>query len=258
MPTKSEVLQRFQRDLGELNARFEAELATVGEARLEQFRSLAASRSLVATADAKEATAQAERLADRARASAGREQAVAAATQKRWSALDAARQAWRKAEERLERSSADARTEEERRHADEIAKVDAILPMYKQFPLRGAEDARHEQALERIREDYAEACARAREDYQTANEAALADELRAAELANDAEQAGLAAADAECVQTLENVRAALSDGLLKLPETRGLEEGFQEQMRLSRGRWVSEKEALRARFKADYESAEAG
>ena len=255
MPSKSQVLLKFQQDLQELNARFEDEIAAIEGDRLRKFRALSESRALVEGADLKTAEAVAERKADRERATTGRDQAVAVATQKRRVALEASQKTWRKAEEQLGSALDDARLQESRRHEDKLGEIDAILPMYKQAAPREAESERHEQALARIQQDYESACDRAREDYQTANDAALADELRATELANDAEHEGRAAADAECERTLENVRAQLSDELLKRTATKELEEDFQQQLRDARGRWASEKEALRSRFKADYDAA---
>ncbi len=257
MPSKSQILLQFQRDLQDLNARFEAEIEAIESARLRKLRSLAASRALVEVADAKTAEAVAERGADRARASAARDQAIAVATQKRRAALEASEKAWRKAESEAERAREDARREESRRHEGKLTEIGAILPMYKQASPRETENDRHEQALARIQEDFDTASARAREDYQAANGVALADELRATELANDAEHEGLAAADRECEQTLANVRAGLHDGLLKLAATKELEEGFEQQLRDTRGRWQAEKAALRAAFKKHYDEAPA-
>jgi hypothetical protein len=255
MASKNEVLLKFQQDLQELNGCFEDEIAALEAARLQRFRALDASRALVEAADLRIAAAVAERKTDRERAMAAREQAVAAAAQKRRAALEASQKTWRRTEEQAERARDAARLEESRKHADKTAAIDAILPMYEQAVPREAENERHEQALARIEEDFASACDRARADYQTANESALADELRATELANDAEQEGLAAADAECEWALEHARAQLSDGLTQLAATRDLEAGFQQQLRDARGRWAAAKEALRARFQADYEAA---
>ncbi len=83
----------------------------------------------------------------------------------------------------------------------------------------------------------------------------LDEERTATEAANSAEKEGLDAAEAEYVQTLDNATARLHDTLLKLAETKGLEEGFQQQLRDTRQRWEAEKAALRARFKKDYDNA---
>jgi hypothetical protein len=255
MATRNEVLLKFQQDLQELNGRFEGELAAIETARLQRFRALDASRALVEAADRKTAEAVTERKADRERAIAAREQSVAAAAQKRRATLEASQKAWRRTEEQAERARDDARRAEDRKHEDKTAAIDAILPMYEQAAPREAENERHEQALARIEEDFARACDRARADYQAANESALADELRATELANDAEQEGLAAADAEYEWALEDTRARLREGLSALAATRDLEAGFQQQLRDVRVRWAADKEALRARFKADYDAA---
>ncbi len=258
MASKIDVLLEFQRDLQQLNARFQGEIDAIESARLKRCSALEVSRDLVETAASKTAEAQAERLADRERATAGREQAIAAAAQKRRAALEAAERAWRRAEREAERARDDERREENRRHEDKTEAVDAILPMYKQALPREVENARHEKALARIQQDFDTTSDRAREDYQAAQAAALADELRATEQANDAEHDALRSADGECEETLRNVRTRLHDGLLKSAATRQLEEGFQQQLRDTRERWETEREALRARFKADYDRASAG
>ena len=132
MPSKSQVLLKFQQDLQELNARFEDEIAAIEGDRLRKFRALSESRALVEGADLKTAEAVAERKGDRERATTGRDQAVAVATQKRRVALEASQKAWRKAEEQLESARDDARLQESRRHEDKLGEIDAILPMYKQ------------------------------------------------------------------------------------------------------------------------------
>lgn len=255
MPTKNQVLLKFQKDLQELDATFEAEIQAMEKARLKKFRSIETSRPLVDEADIKTSEAVAERKADRGRATAARDKAVADATQKRRDALVKSEKAWRKAEDDAEGVRDDKRTEENRKHEDKMEEIDAILPMYKQAAPREAENARHEKAMARIQEDFDTAWDRARETYQNANQAALDDELRASELANDAQHEGLEAADAEYEQTVENVRARLHDVLLKGPETKGLEEGFQQQLRDTRERWETDKSALRAKFKKDYDNA---
>jgi len=98
MATKSQVLLKFQRDLQELNASFETEIEAIEGARLKKFRSMGASRALVEAADTKTSEAVAERMADRERAAAARDQAVAVAAQKRRTALETSEKAWRKAE----------------------------------------------------------------------------------------------------------------------------------------------------------------
>jgi hypothetical protein len=255
MPTKNQVLLKFQKDLQELNASFEAEMRAIEKARLKKFWSMATSRPLVDDADTKASEADAERKADRSRATAARNKAIADATQKRRDALLASDKAWRRAEDEAERARDDKHTEESRKHEDKMEEIGAILPMYKQTALRDAENARHEKVMARIQEDFDTAWDRAREDYQNANQAALDGELRASELGNDAEQEGFAAADVEYEQTLENVRAKLHDALLKSAETRELEEGFQQQLRDTRDRWETDKAILRAEFKKNYDNA---
>ncbi|MFI5184930.1 MAG: hypothetical protein ACHQNV_11060 [Vicinamibacteria bacterium] len=255
MPTKSQVLLKFQKDLQELNARFEDEIQAIERARIKRFRSMETSRALVDELDTKTSEAEAERKADRARAAAARDKAIADATQKRRAALVASERAWRKAEDEAERARDDKRREETRRHEDRMEEIAAILPMYKQAASREAENARHDKAMARIEEDFDTAGGRARESYQIANQAALDDELRASEAANDAEHEGGEAADAEYEQTLVNVRAKLHDALLKSATTKELEEAFQQQLCDTRERWEEDKSALRTRFKKDYDKA---
>jgi len=255
MPTKSQVLLEFSKDLQELNARFEAEIRAIDNARLDEFRSTGASRPLVDEADARTLQAVAEREADRGRATAARDAAMADTTRKRRDALVTSEKAWRSAEDEAERARDDKRTAEDRRHEDKMTEIDAIVPMYKQAASRDAENARHDEAMARIQEDFTAAWDRAREDYQNANQAALDDELRALERGNDAEREGFEAADAEYEQTLENVRARLHDALLRSAETRELEEAFQQQVRDTRDRWEADRNALRAKFKKDYDDA---
>ena len=255
MPTKSQVLLEFQRDLQELNARFEDEIQAIEKARIKKFRSIATSRTLVEEADTKTSEAAAERKADRGRATAARDKAVADATQKRRAALVASERAWRKAEDEAERARDDKRVEESRRHEDRMEEIATILPMYKQAAPREAENARHDKAMARIEEDFTAAGGRARENYQIANQAALDDELRASEAANDVEHEGWEAADAEYEQTLVNVGATLHDALSKSATTRELEEAFQQQLCDTRARWEADKSSLRTKFKKDYDNA---
>ena len=109
--------------------------------------------------------------------------------------------------------------------------------------------------MARIQEDFNTAGDRARENYQITNQAALDDELRASELANEAEHEGFEAADAESEQSLVNVRAKLHDALLKSATTKELEEAFQQQLRDTRERRETAKNALRTKFKKDYDNA---
>jgi hypothetical protein len=196
-----------------------------------------------------------ERNADRARALGARDKAVGVAAQRRREAFQDAEKAWRKAEQDAERERDDAREKENRKLEDKLEEISQILPMYKQTPLREAENDRHEKEMKRIQEDFDTAWDRAREDYQSANQEALDEERAATEAANSAEKEGLDAAEAEYVQTLDNAAARLHDTLLKLAETKELEEGFQQQLRDTRQRWEAEKAALRARFKKDYDNA---
>jgi hypothetical protein len=255
MPTKNQVLLKFQKDLQDLNAYFEAEIEKTEKARLKTFRSMAASRPFVDEADTKTSEAVTERTADRDRATAARDKAMADAARKRRDALTASEKAWRKVETEAERERDDNRTEENRKHEDKLEEISKILPMYKQTAPREAENARYEKAMARIQEDFNTAWDRARENYQTANQSALDDELRASELANDAEHAGFEAAEAEYEQTLDNITDKLHDALLKVVETKESEEAFQQQLRDTRQRWETDKNALRAKFKKDYDNA---
>jgi hypothetical protein len=255
MPTKNEVLLKFQKDLQALNATFETEILRLEDARLVKFRGLESSRRLVEEAEAKRSEALAERHLDRTRAAAAREKALADAVKKRRDAFAASERAWRKAEEEAERKRGDKRTEENRKHADKLEEVGRILPMYKQTIPREAEYDRHEKAMARIQEDFNTAWDRAREDYQTANDNALAGERRDSEAAGDAERVGFEAAETEYNQSIQLAAEKLHDGLLKLEATRDLERGFQQQLLEVRQRWETEKNALRTKFKKDYDSA---
>jgi len=144
MPTKKQVLLKFQKDLQELNASFENEIQVIERARLKKFRSMEASRAQVAEADTKTSEAGAERTADRGRATAARDKAIADATLKRRAGLVASEKAWRKAEDEAQRERDDERTEENRKHVDRMEEIDAILPMYRQAAPREAENARHD------------------------------------------------------------------------------------------------------------------
>lgn len=252
MPTQNEILLKFQKDLQELNASFEAGLSRIEKARIKKFGTMPSSKAAVDGFETKGAAAMEERNADRARALGARDEAVGLAAQKRRDAFQDAERAWRKAEQDAERERDDARGEENRRHEDKAEEISEILPMYKQTPLREAEGARHEKEMERIQEDFDTAWDRAREDYQSANQEALDEERAATEAANSAEQEGLAAAEAEYALTLRNAADKLHDTLLKLAATKELEEGFQQQLRDTRQRWEAEKAVLRARFKKDY------
>jgi hypothetical protein len=255
MPTKNEILLKFQKDLQELSAYFEAELAKIEKARIKKFGTMPSSRAAVDDFQTSSAAAMAERNADRARALGGRDQAVAVAAQKRRDAFQDAEKAWRKAEQGAERERDDAREKENRKDEDKLEEISNILPLYKQTPLREAEDARHEKEMKRIQEDFNTAWDRAREDYQSANQEALDEERAATEAANSAEREGLDSAGAEYVQTLDNTADKLHDTLLKREDTKELEEGFQQQLRDTRQRWETEKAALRAKFKKDYDTA---
>jgi hypothetical protein len=255
MPTRNEILLKFQKDLQELSARFAAELAQTETARIEKFGTMPSSKPAVDAFVTSGAAAVSERDADRARALGARDQAIAAAAQKRRYAFQRADKAWRKAEQDAERDRDDDREKENRRHDDELEEISQILPMYKQTPLREAEDARHEKEMNRIQEDFDTAWDRAREDYQSANQEALEEERAATEAANSAEKERLDAAEAEYAQTLAHSADKLHDTLLKSADTKELEEGFQQQLRDTRQRWEAEKAALRARFKKDYDNA---
>jgi hypothetical protein len=255
MPTKNEILLKFQKDLQDLSAYFEAELAKIEKARIRKFGTMPSSRDAVEDFERSSAAAMAERHADRARALGARDRAVAVAAQKRRDAFRDAEKAWREAERDAERERDDAREKEGRRYEDKLEEISKILPMYKQTPLREAENARHEKEMKRIEEDFNTAWDRTREDYQTANQEALDDERAATEAANGAEKEGLDAAEAEYAQTLENAADKLRDTLLRHAETKELEEEFQQQLRDMRQRRENEKAALRARFKKDYDKA---
>jgi hypothetical protein len=84
---------------------------------------------------------------------------------------------------------------------------------------------------------------------------ALDDERAATEAANTAEKEGLDAAEAEHRQSLDNAADQLRDTLLRLPDTKALDEAFQEQLRDTRQRWATAKAALRARFEEDSDNA---
>jgi hypothetical protein len=255
MPTKNEILLKFQKDLQELNATFEAELAKIEKARIKKFGTMPSSKGAVEDFETSSAAALKERDADRARALGAREETVGVVAQKRRDEFRDAEKAWREAERDAERGRDDAREKEDRRYEDKLEEISQVLPMYKQTPLREAENDRHEKALKRIQEDFNTAWDRAREDYQSANQEALDDERAATEAANSAEKEGLDAAEVEYVQTLDNAADKLHDTLLKLAATKELEEGFQQQLRDTRQRWETEKAALRARFKKDYDNA---
>jgi hypothetical protein len=255
MPTKNEILLKFQKDLQELNAYFEAGLAKIEKARIKKFETMPSSKGAVEDFETSSAAATEERNADRARALGARHKAVGVAAQKRRDAFRDAEKAWREAERDAERERDDVREKEDRKYEDKLEEISKVLPMYKQTPLREAENARHEKEIKRIQEDFDTAWDRAREDYQSANQEALDDERAATEAANSAEREGLDAALAEYVQTLDNAADRLHDTLLKLAETKELEEGFQQQLRDTRQRWEAEKAALRAKFKKDYDNA---
>ena len=255
MPTRNEILLKFQRDLQELSAYFQAELAKIGKARIKKFGTMPSSRDAVLDFESSNAAAMAERNADRARALGARDKAVAVAAQKRRDAFRDAEKAWREAERDAERERDDAREKENRKYEDELDEISKVLPMYKQTPLREAETARHEKEMKRIEQDFATAWDRGREDYQSANQEALDEERTATEAANSAEKEGLDAAEAEHAQTLENAAHKLHDTLLKRADTKELEEGFQQRLRDTRQRWEAEKAALRARFRKDYDKA---
>jgi hypothetical protein len=255
MPTRNEILLKFQKDLQALNAGFEAGLARIEKARIKKFGTMPSSRDAVDLFERSSAAAMAERNADRARALGARDKAVAAAAQKRRDAFRDAEKEWREAERDAERERDDLREKEDRKHQDKLEEISEILPLYKQTPLREAESARHEKEMKRIQEDFATAWDRAREDYQSANQEALDEERAATEAANGAEKEGLDAAEAEYARTLENAAQTLHGALLKLADTRELEEEFQQRLRDTRERWETEKAALRARFKKDYDKA---
>jgi hypothetical protein len=253
VPTRNEILLKFQKDLQELSAYFEAELAKIEKARLRKFGTMPSSRDVVDDFERSSAAAMAERDGDRSRALGAREKAVAAAAQKRRDAFRDAEKDWREAEREAERERDDAREKENRKYEDKLDEISEILPMYKQTPLREAENARHEKEIKRLAEDFDIAWNRAREDYQSANQEALDEERAATEAANGAEKEALDAAEIEHAQTLENAAHKLHDTLLKLADTKELEEGFQQRLRDTRQRWEAEKAALRARFKKDYD-----
>jgi len=255
VPTRNEILLKFQKDLQELSAYFEAELAKIEKARLRKFGTMPSSRDAVDAFERSSAAAMAERDGDRSRALGAREKAVAAAAQERRDAFRDAEKDWREAEREAERERDDAREKENRKYEDKLDEISEILPMYKQTPLREAENARHEKEMKRIEDDFTTAWDRAREDYQSANQEALDEERAATEAANGAEKEALDAAGAEYAQTVESAADRLHGALLKLADTKELEEGFQQQLRAVRQRRETEKAALRARFKKDYESA---
>ena len=255
MPTKEEVLARFQVDLQDLNARFLAQIDAIESSRLERFRAMPVARPLVERADAARATAGADRLADRARAGVARDRAMAAATRRRSEALRRSGETWRDAEEKALEARDDARTKEDRRHEDRLEEIDRIRPMSQQAAPRAAEETLHEKITLRIQEDYETALDRARDAYQRRNDDILSEELSASEQANDDEYAALQAAELEFEQSLDNIAASLHDALLKAAETKDLEAAFQQQVRDMRERWEAEKGTLRAAFKRDYETA---
>lgn len=258
MPTRNEILLKFQKDLQELSARFEAALAKIEMARIKRFAAMSSSRDAVLDFERSSAAAMAERNADRARALGARDKAVALAAQKRRDAFRDAEKAWREVERDAERERDDAREKENRKYEDKLEEISEVLPLYKQTPLREAESARHEKEMKRIEEDFNIAWDRAREDYQSANQEALDEERAATEAANSAEKEGLEAAEAEHGQTLQNAAEKLHGTLLKLADTKELEEEFQQELRDTRQRWETQRAALRARFKRDYDKAERG
>ena len=245
--------QAYWNDLAALRAKYTARLAQLEKDRDAALVALPAAKPIVEAFHAAAQSAQGARAAAYAEIDAARDRALAAAAAKRPEGLAKAERTLRDARESADRQRDLARDKAKADYEEVVRDIESRLPLYAQTePKELAADDYDRQlaAAEQARNRAWDAAWLA---YQDDDHDVLEDERIASENADIEAQRARAEADGHYEDTLRNAEAVMRSRLGAVAgEVQARFDGEHERLATE---WEDQKDALRARYRADNPAA---